>query len=85
MTPYSTPLIALLLVFSLLFAGWVVSSLGIVWGLLRGAQPRAMGADPVPPPYLRDPQTRLRRRIWLLLSAATLACFGLTALLVVTV
>ena len=82
MTPYTTPLVGLLFVLSLLFAGWVVSSLGLLWGLLRGAQPRAMGSDPVPPPYLRDPGTRLRRRVWVVLSAATLACLVLTLLMV---
>ncbi len=54
------PILVALFAGSLLFAGWVAVSLGILLGMARHRLTQAGG-----PGYFADPVTRTRRRLWL--------------------
>jgi len=64
-------IIIVLMAQSLFLAGWVVASIGILWGVLRQARAgNTMGQDDaaqtgVFAAYMQDPETRFRRWVWL--------------------
>lgn len=63
---------------SLVLAAWVVASMTLVLRSgLRAVRPVPDVADPLP--YLRDPESLLRRRIWLALTAALVGCAAISA------
>ncbi|MGB3407394.1 MAG: hypothetical protein WBA67_07850 [Jannaschia sp.] len=80
-------MVAVLACQALVFAGWVVVSFGILWGVLRRAT--VAGAFPGPSAqlaalgaYLRDPETRARRRTWLALTAGLIVLSAVTAIVI---
>ena len=92
MNPTGLPPIIVMVLFaqSLVFAGWIVVSLGILWGMVR----RSRGGEAMFPGaatqmtavrgYLRDPATRARRWLWLGLTVALLALAGASLAIVNT-
>ncbi|SFJ27369.1 hypothetical protein [Jannaschia pohangensis] len=81
-------IVTILMAQSLFFAGWVVASVGILWAILRRAR---SGGDAIPgtgaqvsavQSYMRDPETRFRRWVWLGLTFGLLGiAFGFGVLI----
>lgn len=73
-------MLVLLTLQSLVLAGWVVVTLGLLSGMgWRAVADRRAVPDMAPrPPYLRDPGTRVRRIVWCVLTAALAVLAAIT-------